>query len=886
MYASGLPSSSSRQSLSSNSGLRARDLHRLQRELQRDELPEHQEEQDYQNEHHNKGKRRSSVNSAGPSHYSYTSRPSLQPNDRQLSSGYLRDRPQQHQQQPVRSRRTASNASKTSTILSAGLKSQSRQNKSSLQDAGRPAIRLRASSPLKLDEVQTHDSPLRRWCRLVEKSCRGSYREQKAKEWAIAVAVIVWVKWAVGIGSWSGKGYPPLYGDMEAQRHWLSITNHLPLSQWYWHDQQYWGLDYPPLTAYHSYILGRIARTFGNPRWAELAGRMGGKEVVFREEKASMFMRSTVIVGDMLLWMIPVALWCAVRLGRWKYRPQDKASASKRSSRTLMITFYSIMLQPCLIMIDSGHFQYNSIMLGLTLLSMLSFYAGRDYIGAILFVCSMCFKQMAIFYAPGVFAYLLGKCFWLGSSEGLNLFINLGVVSTAALLACFAPFLYPLERLQQAIARIFPFHRGLFEDKVANVWCSLNVAIKLRQIFSISTLARLAAVATLGATLPIVAGLVWTSIQLRPSTSFDSGSAVTAAAVNSRDKEPAPTVKLLPHALFASAMAFFLFSFQVHEKSILLPLMPLTLLIAGKQPGLPGQDYEWAVLLNNVGAFSLYPLLKRDGLALPAIALTLFWNYSLGYNPFKLSSGLVKYLSITCLVFGLALIFLEATITPPPHLPDLFVVLNVVWSCAIFGLGWLWSLTRLVEEAWGLIGLGFHDGISLSVPLSSGSYRRSTFSPAVSEYSYRSRSPNMEVLEELDADDFPAVGSKPRSSSVASSSRTATRRPRYSHMVSPAEEPLQEDFLGPPRRTPSSSTNQGPRQRQHHRNSSIASQAISESSNGFLKPSRMGNMSTQVSPSKTYVPNVEERYQAEDTDVFGDQADMAKWKRATMQDFR
>lgn len=212
MYASGLPSSSSRQSLSSNSGLRARDLHRLQTELERQELPQHQEEPAYQDEHRPKGKRRTSVNSAGPSHYSYTSRPSLQPNDRQLSSGYLKDRQhQQHQthqpqqqQQAVRSRRTASNASKTSTILSAGLKSQRWHSKSSLQDAGRPAIRLRASSPLKLDELQTHDSPIRRWCRVVEKSCRGSYRNQKAKEWAIAVAVIVWIKWAVGIGSWSG----------------------------------------------------------------------------------------------------------------------------------------------------------------------------------------------------------------------------------------------------------------------------------------------------------------------------------------------------------------------------------------------------------------------------------------------------------------------------------------------------------------------------------------------------------------------------------------------------------------------------------------------------------------------------------------------------------
>ena len=43
-------------------------------------------------------------------------------------------------------------------------------------------------------------------------------------------------------------------GDYEAQRHWMELTWHLPLSQWYWYDLEYWGLDYPPLTAYHIYL--------------------------------------------------------------------------------------------------------------------------------------------------------------------------------------------------------------------------------------------------------------------------------------------------------------------------------------------------------------------------------------------------------------------------------------------------------------------------------------------------------------------------------------------------------------------------------------------------------------------------------------------------------
>lgn len=50
----------------------------------------------------------------------------------------------------------------------------------------------------------------------------------------------------------SGQGKPPMYGDFEAQRHWMEITVGLPVGEWYRHtnnnDLMYWGLDYPPLT--------------------------------------------------------------------------------------------------------------------------------------------------------------------------------------------------------------------------------------------------------------------------------------------------------------------------------------------------------------------------------------------------------------------------------------------------------------------------------------------------------------------------------------------------------------------------------------------------------------------------------------------------------------
>lgn len=57
-------------------------------------------------------------------------------------------------------------------------------------------------------------------------------------------------------------------------------------------------------------------------------------------------------------------------------------------------------------------------MLGLTLWSVNLFQSGHDLLGAATFVLSLGFKQMALYYSPAVFAYLLGKCLFLGGAAG------------------------------------------------------------------------------------------------------------------------------------------------------------------------------------------------------------------------------------------------------------------------------------------------------------------------------------------------------------------------------------------------------------------------------------------------------------------------------------
>lgn len=50
--------------------------------------------------------------------------------------------------------------------------------------------------------------------------------------------------------------------------------------------------------------------------------------------------------------------------------------------------------------------------------------------------------------------------------------------------------------LLQVGLRLFPFNRGLFEDKVANLWFCLDVGFKLRRRLAVPQLAKLALATT------------------------------------------------------------------------------------------------------------------------------------------------------------------------------------------------------------------------------------------------------------------------------------------------------------------------------------------------------------------------------------------------------
>ena len=527
---------------------------------------------------------------------------------------------------------------------------------------------------------------------------------RSTSQWIILPLVLMavgFLRWCVGLWGYSGFQIPPMYGDYEAQRHWMEITIHLPISHWYLYDLQYWGLDYPPLTAYHSWSLGKIGSLI-NPAWFALDASRGTEEQLLK-----VFMRATVIVSEYLIYVPAVII-----LNR------KSASLYGVNKWESSIALVAILLQPATILIDHAHFQYNTVMLGLVLASIASILSEHLVWASFFFVGALCFKQMALYYAPSVFAFLLGSCILprikvlqlfaisittlvsfglmfvpmlvgalLDFQRGINAPLSLDERKVNPLMELLIPHInvnshfYPIFlQLTQIIHRCFPFARGIFEDKVANVWCALHTIHKLN-LYPTPLLQRISSMATLIAILPACM-----TISLHPRK------------------------ELLPWAMASCAWGFFLCSFQVHEKSVLLPLLPMITLLSGED-GLGVEMRGWIGWSNILAVWTMFPLLKRDGLRIPYFVLTGLWAYLLSLPPASLNlyfgsrtpqSGLLWPAKALHLSFYIAMIIwhvFEALMPPPETKPDLWAVLNVLIGAVGFGIVYLWCSWQLIVRS-------------------------------------------------------------------------------------------------------------------------------------------------------------------------------------------
>ncbi|KAL2355786.1 dolichyl pyrophosphate Glc1Man9GlcNAc2 alpha-1,3-glucosyltransferase [Cryomyces antarcticus] len=373
--------------------------------------------------------------------------------------------------------------------------------------------------------------------------------------------------------------------DFEVHRNWLAITHSLPVKEWYYEKTSEWTLDYPPFFAYFEWVLSQAAALF-HPEMLNLrALRYDSWQTVY-------FQRASVLITET---MLIYALHRYVK------------SSSPESRKASQATAVSVLLSPGFLIIDHIHFQYNGFLYGILILSLVLARSRATLLSSgLLFAILLCFKHIYLYLAPAYFVFLLRSYCLSPRSIWRIQFGNVIKLATGILAICataFGPFVY-WGQLDQLVSRLFPFSRGLCHAYWApNVWAVYSFMDRI--MIHLAPYLRLSVDET--AVQSVTRGLVGnTSFAVLPNipprvtfvlTLFFQTICLVRLFFR-------PTWETFVGAVTLCGYASFLFGWHVHEKAILLVIIPFSLL-ALKDRRYLGAFRPLAV----AGHVSLFPLL-------------------------------------------------------------------------------------------------------------------------------------------------------------------------------------------------------------------------------------------------------------------------------------
>uniref|UniRef100_A0A8C1MHJ2 Alpha-1,3-glucosyltransferase n=1 Tax=Cyprinus carpio TaxID=7962 RepID=A0A8C1MHJ2_CYPCA len=383
--------------------------------------------------------------------------------------------------------------------------------------------------------------------------------------------------------------------DFEVHRNWLALTHSLPAAQWYYEATSEWTLDYPPLFAWFEYGLSHIARFFDKEMLVV-------QNLNYASPATILFQRLSVIVADVVFFYAVKECCKCLREDKGKYL------LGKPSFILTVLLLWNFGL----IIVDHIHFQYNGFLFGVLLLSIARHFQNRHFEGALLFSILLNLKHIYLYIAPAYGIYLL-RCFCFTQSN-----IYASPESRINKLSIDLP---------QVLSRLFPFKRGLCHAYWApNIWALYNIADKAFSIlgvkFKLLDINKLPKASMTGglvqefqhSVLPSVsplATLVCTVLSILPAL-FRIWHRPNGARGFLR-------------CLVICALGSFMFGWHVHEKAILMAILPLSLLAVESR-----EDARIFLILSITGHYSLFPLLfTTQELPIKILLLLLFTIFSL-----------------------------------------------------------------------------------------------------------------------------------------------------------------------------------------------------------------------------------------------------------------
>ncbi|XP_065353577.1 probable dolichyl pyrophosphate Glc1Man9GlcNAc2 alpha-1,3-glucosyltransferase [Cloeon dipterum] len=394
--------------------------------------------------------------------------------------------------------------------------------------------------------------------------------------------------------------------DFEVHRNWLAVTHSLPLKQWYTDETSPWTLDYPPLFAWFEYLLSQVAAFF-DPEMLRVSN------LNYASNATVLFQRLSVIITDAFL-----------AYGTKECCSFIRASGVRKSSRwtltwgsPISVLALLVLGNAGLLMVDHIHFQYNGFLLGILLISIARMLQGKYLSSAAWFSALLNLKHLFLYVAPAYGVYLLrnyclcdpeepeSRGLWIlgGKRLSISRVAKLACIGGLICFASFGPFIFA-GQFGQVLSRLFPFKRGLCHSYWApNFWALYNAADKMAVIVGKRLgfpIVSNSAVMTGG----LVQEFEHTVLpSISPRVTFVCSVVTMLPALIKLWLSPANPLHFV-RCIVLCAFSSFMFGWHVHEKAVLLMIIPLSLLAV-----LWRKEARIYLLLSTVGNYSLTPLL-------------------------------------------------------------------------------------------------------------------------------------------------------------------------------------------------------------------------------------------------------------------------------------
>uniref|UniRef100_A0A673W6F4 Alpha-1,3-glucosyltransferase n=1 Tax=Salmo trutta TaxID=8032 RepID=A0A673W6F4_SALTR len=378
-----------------------------------------------------------------------------------------------------------------------------------------------------------------------------------------------------------------------------------------------WTLDYPPLFAWFEYGLSHVAQHFDKEMLVV-------QNLNYTSPATVLFQRLSVIVTDMVFIYAVKECCRSVR---------EEKGSKDLLGHPFFILAALLLWNFGLLIVDHIHFQYNGFLFGILLLSVARHLQGRHLEGALLFAVLLNLKHIYLYIAPAYGIFLLRSyCFTEDNTDGsvrwssfspLRL-VALGSIVISVCALSFGPFI-AMGQLPQVLSRLFPFKRGLCHAYWApNVWALYNMVDKALSVLGVRL--KLLDVTKLPKA-SMTGGLVQEfQHSILPSVSPSITLICTLLSIMvmlSIWRRPRGTRGFL-RCLVVCALGSFMFGWHVHEKAILMAILPFSILAVESR-----EDAGIFLMLTTTGHYSLFPLLFTAAeLPIKVLLMLLFTLYS------------------------------------------------------------------------------------------------------------------------------------------------------------------------------------------------------------------------------------------------------------------